>query len=223
MKIEGASVLVTGANRGLGRAFAAELLNCGAATVYAGARDPATVTDSGVVPVALDVTDHAALAALADRLPDVAMVINNAGVGAVGRPLTVDLDAVRAALEVNCIGLLAVSQAFAPALAAHGGGALVNILSVYSWTTIPPICGYAASKAAAWSMTDALRQQMRPHGTQVVGVHVGTIDTDMAAGVPGRKLAPAHVAREVLRAVVAGAEEVLVDEDTRRVKEGLSA
>lgn len=222
MRISGSVALVTGANRGLGRALTRALLDQGAARVYAAARDPSTVRDDDVVPVRLDVTDPDAIRTAADTLTDVDVVVNNAGISTEGSPLKVPLARVRADLEVNYLGPLAVAQAFAPVLAANGGGALVNVLSVFSWTTVPPICAYAASKAAAWSMTNALRLALRSQGTLVVAVHCDTIDTEMSAGVDVPKHDPAYVARTVVAAVDAGQEEVLVDERTRTVKAALA-
>jgi len=222
VNVEGSVALVTGANRGLGRAFARALLDAGAAKVYAGARDVASVTDPGVIPVALDVTDHEQVARVAAELGDVTIVINNAGVGlgaaAVGGD---DLDAHRAEFEVNYFGPLAVSRAFAPVLAANGGGALVNMLSALSWVSFPQFGNYSASKSAAWSLTNGLRTQLRGQGTLVVGVHAGYIDTDMAASVDGPKIAPEDVARQTVAALAAGDEEVLADEVSRNVKAAL--
>ncbi|MCW2992981.1 MAG: short chain dehydrogenase [Conexibacter sp.] len=222
MNVEGSVALVTGANRGLGRAFARALLDAGAAKVYAGARDPASVTDPDVIPVALDVTDHEQVARVAAELGDVTIVINNAGVGlgaaAVGGD---DLDVHRAEFEVNYFGLLAVSRAFAPVLAANGGGALVNMLSALSWVSFPELGNYSATKSAAWSLTNGLRTQLRSQGTLVVGVHAGYIDTDMAAGVDVPKIAPEEVARQAVAGIAAGAEEVLADEVSRNVKAAL--
>ena len=222
MNVEGSVALVTGANRGLGRAFARALLDAGAAKVYAGARDPESVTDPDVVPVALDVTDHEQVARLAAELGDVTIVINNAGVGlgaaAVGGD---DLDTHRAEFEVNYFGLLAVSRAFAPVLAANGGGALVNMLSALSWVSFPEFGNYSATKSAAWSLTNGLRTQLRSQGTLVVGVHAGYIDTDMVAGVDAPKIAPEEVARQTVAGIAAGAEEVLADEVSRNVKAAL--
>jgi NAD(P)-dependent dehydrogenase (short-subunit alcohol dehydrogenase family) len=118
---------------------------------------------------------------------------------------------------------LAVSNAFAPVLKARGGGALVNILSVLSWVSLPGTALYSASKAAAWSLTNALRKELREQGTLVVGVHVGYMDTDMVADVQAPKSQPADVARQVLRAVASGQEEVLADEISRQVKASLSS
>ncbi|WP_330302596.1 MULTISPECIES: SDR family oxidoreductase [unclassified Streptomyces] len=223
MNITGATALVTGANRGLGRAFALALLERGAHTVYAAARDPRTVTDPGLTPIELDITDPAAVAAAAERCADTGLLINNAGIVRGGSLLTAEsLDGARAELETNLFGTLAMSRAFAPVLAKNGGGALVNMLSVLSWHTIPGIGAYGVSKAAAWSMTNAIREELREQGTLTVGVHAAFIDTDMAATVDGPKISAADVARQVLDAVEAGREEVLADDITRQVKAALS-
>jgi NAD(P)-dependent dehydrogenase (short-subunit alcohol dehydrogenase family) len=221
MRIEGSRALVTGASRGLGLAFANKLLEHGAAVVYAGARDTSAVTGSDLVPVRLDVTDQAQVAAAAAALGDVSIVISNAGIARGGRPLTVSMDRARSELEVNYLGTLAVAQAFAPVLAANGGGALVHMLSVLSWVTSPAVSTYAASKAAAWSITNALRQQLRGQRTLVVGVHCDSVDTGMTEGLPGPKHDPADVAGAVMAAIEAGQEEVLFDEYTRKVKSAL--
>lgn len=224
MKITGTVALVTGANRGLGAAYARALVERGAATVYAGARNPDEVTDPDVVPIALDVTDPAQIAAAVARCGDVALLINNAGVNH-GAPLlgAPDTDGARGELETNLFGPLALARGFAPALARNGGGAIVNMLSVLSWLTFPQVGSYCASKAAAWSMTNAIRLELHAQGTLVVGVHAAYIDTDMAARVNAPKIAPAEVAHQVLDAVEAGLSEVLTDDVTRQVRAGLSA
>ena len=220
--IEGSVALVTGANRGIGRAIARALLDRGA-RVYAGARDPRSITDPELVPVQLDITDAAGVAAAAERCGDVSILVNNAGVSTNTSPLSgATLDDARREIEVNYLGPLAMSRAFAPVLAANGGGALVNILSVMSWVTIPQAGNYAASKAAAWSMTNALRVMLRGQRTLVVGVHFSYADTDMAAAIEAQKLDPAEVAAEVVAALTEGREEVLVDGFSRQVKEALS-
>jgi NAD(P)-dependent dehydrogenase (short-subunit alcohol dehydrogenase family) len=219
MNVEGSVALVTGANRGLGRAYARALLDAGAAKVYAGARDPASVEDPDVVPVRLDVTDHEQVERLAGELTDVDIVINNAGVLLVAAGVGGDnLDDHRSEFEVNYFGLLAVSRAFAPVLAANGGGALVNMLSALSWVSYPNVGNYSATKAAAWSLTNGLRVQLRQQGTLVLGVHAGYIDTEMTAAVDGEKIAPADVARQTVEAIAAGREELLVDDASRAVK-----
>jgi NAD(P)-dependent dehydrogenase (short-subunit alcohol dehydrogenase family) len=226
MQIEGSIALVTGANRGLGRAYARALAEAGAAKVYGAARDPRAITDPGVVPVRLDVTDPAQVAAAAELAGDVTIVVNNAGVGTVTSFLDEDpavaLAVARELLEVNYLGTLSVAGAFAPVLAANGGGALVNMLSVLSWVSLPLHGPYNASKAAAWSLTNALRVQLRGQGTLVVGVHAGYLETDMAAGAPGPKTAPEEIAAQVVAALRADREEVLGDQLSRDVKSALS-
>jgi NAD(P)-dependent dehydrogenase (short-subunit alcohol dehydrogenase family) len=225
MELSGTVALVTGANRGLGAAYVAALLDAGAAKVYAAARDPRTVAtdDPRVVPLTLDVTDAAQAQAAARTAGDVALVISNAGIARGTAPLDADaIDGARAELEVNYFGLLNVARAFAPVLAANGGGALVHMHSVLSWIHFPSSGTYAASKAAAWAATNALRVQLRGQGTQVVGVHVGYVDTDMTARVSDPKSTPEEVVAAVLEGVEAGAEEVLADEVTRAVKSALA-
>lgn len=224
MKIEGTVALVTGANRGIGRAFVDELLARGAAKVYAGARDPASVeiTDPRVVPVALDVTDLERVTAVAAQLTDVALVVNNAGVGGAAFPLQASLDDARRELEVNYLGLVSMTTAFAPVLTRNGGGAFVNMLSVVSFAGTPLLSTYSASKAAAWNYSNAARVQLAGQGTEVVGVHVGFVDTDLIAALDVDKLAPATVAQAAFDALEAGQPEALVDEFTRSIKAALS-
>src|SRR5436309_1558047 len=224
MQIEGSVALVTGANRGIGKAFVETLLERGATKVYAAARDLSTVRDADprLVPVQLDVTDADRVAAVARQLGDVQLVVNNAGIARSGTPLSVRLDAARAELEVNYLSLIATTQAFAPVLATNGGGAFVNVLSVASWMGSPILSTYSASKSAAWNFTNSARVELKRQGTHVVGVHVGFVDTDMAAGYNGQKVPPAAVAAAALDAVEAGQPEAVVDQLSRQVKAGLS-
>ena len=223
MNIKGSVALVTGANRGLGRAFVQALLAAGAKKVYAAARDPRSIDLPGVVPLKLDVTNAAGVAAAAKLAADVDLVINNAGIFR-GAPIVGSETAdVRAEMDTNFFGTLAVSRAFAPILKANGGGALVNVLSVLSWISLPGTALYSASKAAAWSLTNALRQDLRAQGTQVVALHVGYMDTDMAKHAQGPKSNPLDVANMVLEAVESGRDEVLADAISRQVKAGLTA
>jgi NAD(P)-dependent dehydrogenase (short-subunit alcohol dehydrogenase family) len=225
MRIQDSVALVTGANRGVGQAFARELAQRGAKTIYAAARDPATVTGSGVIPVALDITDPAQVARAARECPDVNLLVNNAGVMERSPFLeAASMDPARLEMETNYFGTLAMCRAFAPVLAANGGGALVNMLSVVSWFTNPVNGSYCASKAAALALTNGVRIELDQQGTLVVAVHAGFIDTEMAAGLtaPGaRTISPEDVARQVFDAVEAGQIEVLADGRTRRVKEAV--
>jgi NAD(P)-dependent dehydrogenase (short-subunit alcohol dehydrogenase family) len=223
MRIDGTVALVTGANRGLGRAYARELVRRGAAKVYGAARNPAEVTEPGLTPIALDITDPARVAEVAAESGDVALLVNNAGVLTystfLGAPST---DGARREMETNYFGTLSMCRAYAPVLAANGGGAIVNMLSVTSFYTNPFDASYGASKAAAWSLTNGIRLELHHQGTLVVAVHASYIDTDMAALADGPKDSPDDVAREVFDAVEAGRTEVLVDERTRTVKSELS-
>lgn len=222
MDISGSVALVTGANRGLGRELAGQLLERGAKTVYAAVRDPRSVPDERLVPVALDVTDPESVRRAAETCGDVTLVVNNAGRAGAGSLLTADLDAVRAELETNYLGPLRVVRAFAPVLARNGGGAVVDVLSVLSWLALPASGSYSASKAAAWSLTNSVRAELRGQGTLVVGAHMGYMDTDMTARLDVPKIPPAQVAAQILAAVAAGEEEVLADDVTRGAKQLLT-
>jgi NAD(P)-dependent dehydrogenase (short-subunit alcohol dehydrogenase family) len=224
MDIKNSVALVTGANRGLGLAFAKALLDRGARKVYAAARDPSSITLPGVVPVRLDVTQLGQARALARDLGDVTLLINNAGISQRAGLLDDDvLDAARAQLETNYLGPLALSSAFAPVLARNGGGAILNVLSVLSWVALPGTSTYSASKAAAWAMTNGLRGELAAQKTQVLALHVGYIDTDMARTVDAPKTSAEEVVSRALAALEAGKGEVLADEISRAVKQGLSA
>ena len=223
MKIDGSVALVTGVNRGLGRAYARELVRRGAARVYGAARDLAAVTEPGLTPVALDITDPDRVAQVAKDCADVSLLVNNAGVlkysTFTGAP---NLDAARLEMETNYFGTLSMCRAFTPVLAANGGGAIVNMLSVSSFYTNPFDASYGASKAAARSMTNGVRLELHHQGTLVVAVYASFIDTDMAALTNEPKDSPESVAQQVFDAVEASQIEVLADERTRTVKAELS-
>jgi NAD(P)-dependent dehydrogenase (short-subunit alcohol dehydrogenase family) len=218
--IEGATALVTGGQRGLGKAFTAELLARGAAKVYVTARTPTPSDDPRIVPVTLEVTDVDSVARLAQQTPDVSIVINNAGVGGSGSLLTQDMKDVRAIFETNVFGSIHVARAFAPILAANGGGALVDIHSALSW--IAGFGAYGASKAAFWSITNSLRVELAGQNTHVVGVHLGYADTDMTKHVTAPKADPRKIAAEVMAGLESGATEVLADDTSRYFKSVLS-
>jgi len=222
MRTSGSVALVTGANRGLGQVYARELIRRGAAKVYGAARNPAAITEPGVTPVRLDITDLAQVAEAARQCPDVSLLVNNAGVMKASTFIDAPgLDAARLEMETNYFGTLSMCRAFAPLLAANGGGAIVNMLSVASFYTNPFTASYGASKAAAWSLTNGVRTELHHQGTLVVAVHAAFIDTDMAAGIDAPKISPESVARQALDAVEAGEVEVLADERSRFVKESL--
>jgi NAD(P)-dependent dehydrogenase (short-subunit alcohol dehydrogenase family) len=218
--LTGQTVLITGANRGLGREFVEQFLTRGAAKVYAAARNPESITtdDPRVVPLQLDVTDPDSVARAAATAHDVSIVVNNAGVSTPTPVLSGDTANLRRELEVNLFGPLAVTTAFADRLADRRG-AVVNMASVLSWLGIGG--SYSVSKAALWSATDSMRLDLTPRGVQVVGVYMAYVDTDMATGVDAPKTPPADVVRQVLDGLEAGALEVLADQAARDVRAAL--
>lgn len=221
MRVEGAAALVTGANRGLGAAIAQALLDAGA-KVYGAARDTASISNGDVIAVPLDVTSADDIAMAARTCGDVSIVVNNAGILRRSSSLAPGaIDAARAEMETNFFGPLRMAQAFAPVLRRNGGGAFVNVLSVLSFVAMPQGATYSASKAAAWSVTNALRIELRRQDTLVVAVHAGFIDTDMAAGVHAEKVSPQSVATQIVAGIEAGAEEVLADPTSQMVKAAL--
>jgi NAD(P)-dependent dehydrogenase (short-subunit alcohol dehydrogenase family) len=211
VKIAGSVALVTGANRGIGKAFVDALVAMGAAKVYAGARDVVSISDSRVTAIELDVTNQSTIDAAVQSCGDVTLLINNAGVMHSSSMLTADSEAaMRSEFEVNVIGVQRMIRGFAPVLKANGGGAIVNMLSVVSWFTTPTNSTYAASKHAAMVVSDAARIELRAQNTPVVGVYVGYVDTDMAAGIDMPKVLPNHVAEAALQGVEAGTNHVRV-------------
>ena len=224
MKIENAVALVTGANRGIGLAFARELLERGARKVYAAARDPATVTQSGVHALRLDVNKPEDVAAAAALASDVTLVINNAGVAQPGGFLAVDSEELaRHHFETNFFAMLRMSKAFAPILKGNGGGALLNVLSVASWVNGGELAAYSASKSAAWSLTNALRNELAAQKTQVLGLHMAYVDTDLTQGFDVPKSSPEAIVKRALDGLESGLDEVLADELTAQVKRGMTA
>lgn len=218
-RLDGAVVLVTGANGGLGTEFVRQALERGATKVYATARTPRTWDDERVVPLPLDVTSAEAVASAAAAAPDVTVVVNNAGASN-GASVLGGSAALREMFEVNFFGPLAVVDEFAPVLAHNGGGSLLNVLSVLSWLGTGD--GYSASKAALWSATNTQRLALAADGTTVTALHLGYTDTPMTAGLEVTKNDPADVVRQAYDAVEAGDHEVLADEVSRQVKAGLA-
>ncbi|WP_099038498.1 SDR family oxidoreductase [Mycobacterium neglectum] len=223
MQISGSVAFVTGANRGLGRHFAEELVARGAAKVYAAARRPETVTSQNVVPIRIDITDPESVAAAADLASDTTLLVNNAGIASFHSLLEAPMEDVRAQMESHFFGTLSVTRAFAPHLIANSPAAVLNVLSVLSWVHPPSAGTYSAAKAALWAQTDTVRDELAPRGVAVTALHVGFMDTDMVASVEGPKSDPAKIAAVALDGVEAGLVEVLGDELTRKVKAGLSA
>jgi NAD(P)-dependent dehydrogenase (short-subunit alcohol dehydrogenase family) len=221
MNIESSTALVTGANRGLGLAYAEALLAAGAAKVYAGARDPRAITNPHLVPIRLDVTSAEDIRRAVETCPDITLLINNAGAMLASPMLAAGSDAaMRREMEVNVYGVLAMIQAFAPVLARNGGGAIANMLSVVSWFTAPVNATYCASKHAALAVTDAARIQLKAQGTQVVGVYAGFIDTEMGAmagGLNVPKTPPRQVAERTLEGVRKRLDHVLADASAEEV------
>jgi NAD(P)-dependent dehydrogenase (short-subunit alcohol dehydrogenase family) len=223
MEIKGKVGFVTGANRGLGRAFAQALLDAGAAKVYAAARDTSAVSQTGVTAIRLDVTAPSSVVAAAAIASDAQIVVNNAGITDRKPLLGEDGEvALRSIMETNLYGILTVSRNFAPVLQANGGGALVNMLSALSWFC-PPNSPYSVTKAAAWALTNGLRNELRDQGTLVMAVHAGYIDTEMTTAIDAPKARPEDIAARVIEGLRAGSEEVLTDDASKRAKLGFNA
>ena len=225
MRIKDFVVFVTGANRGLGLAFATEALRLGAKKVYAGVRTPADTDTPDIIQIKLDVTDSASIAAAAKRCEDTTLLINNAGIARLTNSVLDPqmITDVREIFEINFYGMIAVTQAFAPILATNGGGAIVNVLSDSAWFSRPLLAAYSASKSAAWSFTNALRIELKGQKTAVVGVHVSFMDTGMTHGFEMKKIHPNEVAEAALIGVETNSDEVLVDDFTKQVKNSLSS
>ncbi|MGW4637814.1 SDR family oxidoreductase [Sphaerisporangium sp. NPDC004334] len=219
MRINGAHVLVTGANRGLGRQFALSLLDRGAGKVYATARRPELIDVPGVVPLRLDVTDPASIAAAAAAAPDVTIVINNAGISTGANLVTGDLDVIRREMDTHFYGALNVIRAFAPQVA---DGAILNVLSAISWLAVDGAGAYHAAKAAEWALTNNVRLELAGQRTLVTGLHLGAADTDMMAWYEGDKSAPEVIVAAALDGIEGDRPEVLADDWSRQVKAWLS-
>ena len=230
MNVKGSVALVTGANRGVGRAFVKVLLEQGANKVYATARDAGKIADLAaaypgkVEALALDITKPEQVSAAAARAKDVSLLINNAGVNKMKGFIAVDsIDHARAEMEANYFGTLVMCRAFAPVLKANGGGAIINVITIVARVTIPMLGSYCASKWALFSMTQGVRAELAKQGTFVVSVNPGAIDTDMAKGMDMAKLDPADVVRQSLKAVEDGVEDIYVGDMAQGMLQGLRA
>ena len=226
MDIKDSVVLVTGGNRGLGKALVQAFLGAGARKIYIGSRTPIETSDPRLVPIKLDITNTQDVTAAAQTCQDVTILMNNAGIlaNASTSLLTApSVDGARQDMETNYFGTLAMVRAFAPILGKNGGGALVNMLSVLSWFTIPTSESYSASKYAALSLTQGIRIELRSQGTLVTAIHAGYIDTDMTAGVDAPKASPEEVAASIIEGIRHNQEEVLADQTSREVKAVLAS
>ncbi|TYL90935.1 SDR family NAD(P)-dependent oxidoreductase [Bradyrhizobium rifense] len=225
MDIKNATVFITGANRGLGLAFAREARRRGAAKVYAGMRKTDGFNEPGIIPVKIDVTDPASITAAAALAADTTVLINNAGIAAlIDGPLSADVAAQSARMfDTNYYGVVRVTQAFEPILSTKPDAAIINVLSDIVWLPRPILTPYAASKAAAWSYTNQLRFHLRERGVQVLGLHVGFVDTDLTNGIDVPKASPADVVNETYDALASGKSEVMADKGTAVLKNTLAA
>lgn len=220
--IDGAVVLVTGANGGLGIEFVNQALERGASKVYASARTPREWNDPRIVPLTLDVTSPGSIEAAVTAAPDVSILINNAGIASQSNSITGGtMDDLRSTFETNFFGAVAVARAFAPVVATNGGGAFIDVHSALSWLGVAG--AYSASKAAFWSVTNSFRLELAPQGTHVLGLHLGYTDTPMTKDVTAPKGDPADVVRAAFDGLESGEFEVLADETSVNVKAGLSA
>ncbi|HEV2158820.1 SDR family oxidoreductase [Bradyrhizobium sp.] len=225
MDIKNATVFITGANRGLGLAFAREARRRGAAKVYAGMRKTDGFNEPGIIPVKIDVTDPASITAAAALATDTTVLINNAGIAAlIDGPLAADVAAQSARMfDTNYYGVVRVTQAFEPILSTKPDAAIINVLSDIVWLPRPILTPYAASKAAAWSYTNQLRFHLRERGVQVLGLHVGFVDTDLTNGIDVPKASPADVVSATYDALASGKSEVMADKGTAVLKNTLAA
>ncbi|MBE9140193.1 SDR family oxidoreductase [Nodosilinea sp. LEGE 07088] len=224
MQIKGAIALVTGANGDIGQYFVKALCDAGATKVYACARKPSDLTSlvavnpEQIIPIALDITNSDSVETVAQACQDVNLLINNAGVGLLkGFISAADLSSARAEIEVNYLGTLAMCRAFAPILQANGGGAIVNMLSILGKINFPMNASYSASKAAAVSLTQGLRMELKSQNTLVVGVLPGTVDTPGSQHFPPPKVSPEDVVREALQGVIDGVNEVYPGEQAKQM------
>ena len=213
-QIKDAVALVTGGNRGLGRAFVDQLLQKGASKVYATSRTPVNFEDDRIVNVILDLNDSDSIAALAEQTPDLSIVINNAGVIS-GLALETSIKDIRSTFETNVFGPVQVAQVLAPVLKKNGGGMIINVASALTWI---PYGVYGATKAALWSISNALREELKSQSTQVTSLHVGYMDTDMVKEVDAPKSDPQQVAATTLENAEKGESEVLFDDGAKYAK-----
>jgi len=225
MKVKDSIVFVTGASRGLGLAFVREAVARGAAKVYAGVRNPDSFNEPGVIPVKLDVTDPNSVAAAAEIASDVTLLINNAGIAEIIEDLfsaTAEKQS-RRIFETNYYGVLRTTSAFVASLPDNDTGGIINVLSDATWRAVPFLAPYSASKAAAWSYTNNTRVLLKQRNIQVLGLHVGVMDTDLTRSLDVPKSDPVAVVRQTYDALESGESEILADAGTQALKQTLSS
>lgn len=221
MNISEQIAFVTGANRGLGRHLALELLSRGA-KVYAGARNPNSVDIPGAIPVKLDITNSQEVAAAADTAKDVTLLINNAGVSTDTSLLDGDLDKIKLEFDTHVFGTLSMVRAFAPIIANNGGGSILNILSVLSWFSTGIEGAYTAAKSAEWGLTNVLRLNLHPQNVRVASLHVGFMDTDMTSSIKAPKSNPADIAKIAIDGIESDSFEIVADDRSRKIQKDLA-
>lgn len=230
MEIERRTVLITGANRGLGRALVFACLKAGAGDVFAGARQPEslaklieTAQDDRIKPLRLDITVEEDIRAAADLVGLVDILINNAGVCVFGSVLRAEMAELQQEVETNYFGALRMARAFAPAMMQQGDGLIVNVASILGKVSIPAMGNYCAMKAALFSLSQALRGELSPHGVRVITVFPGTVDTDMSRGFEGPKMNVDQAAAEIIDAIRAEKLETAIGDGARGVVNGLAS
>ncbi|CAM3562730.1 MULTISPECIES: SDR family oxidoreductase [Saccharibacillus] len=221
MEISKQVAIVSGANRGLGKELALELLARGA-KVYAGARNPESVDLPGAIPLQLDITNPESVAAAAGIASDATLLINNAGSSTGASLLTGKMEDIHLEFDTHVFGTLSMIRTFAPVIEGNGGGSILNILSVLSWINIGSEGAYSAAKSAQWGITNSLRLQLAPKKIKVAGLHVGFMDTDMTAGLEAPKSSPTDIARIAIDGIEAGLYEILADDVSRQVQQGFA-
>jgi len=225
MKITDAVVFITGANRGLGLVLAKEAVQRGAKKVYAGMRNTDNFHEQGMIAVHVDVTNPESIQKAVAECGDVSILINNAGIARLNQsPVDAEIVATtRKVLETNLYGMINSTQQFSPVLSAQPESYIVNILSDVSWHPSTFLASYAISKAAAWSFTNSTRQWFAKSNLQVMGVHVGFIDTDLTQTLDIEKVSPKVVAEHIFDGIERNAFEVVIGESSQQLKQGLTA
>ncbi|MEK4660965.1 SDR family oxidoreductase [Priestia sp. FSL H7-0729] len=221
MDISKQVAIVSGANRGLGKKLALELLARGA-KVYAGARNPESIDLPGAIPLQLDITDPQSVLAAAEVASDVTLLVNNAGSSTGASLLTGELNDIHLEFNTHVFGTLSMIRAFAPVIEKNGGGSILNILSALSWLSLGNSGAYSAAKSAQWGITNALRMELAPKNVRVAGLHVAFMDTDMTAGIDAPKTSPTDIAKIAIDSIEADLYEIIADDTSRNVQQGLA-